>query len=970
MSIEFDGITFPSVEARAHYIGMDHAGRQKWRDQRAPIKPPLPTDIIIIKAVPRVEAPPPPPQPWGPDAGSTMSDDAIKARYFAGGRRLRGFCFTRTLSGNMEVQHHVFDNKETALARVTESLRLGFDVQTDTDEAVEFMRHWPTARIHLWFKKTDPVTGEEGISQGRTYMRTDDGYDRMRAAIDAAQGSWNIYYLVNDPADDITMDAVGKASNAQIKRAVALHVDIDTKDGKTIDEIAAELDHYVVQPSRIVFSGGGIQALWVLRDPFDVGGDLEKIEAIKRYNQQLVADLGGDRQAVDASRVLRLPGTINVPSAKKRAAGRVPAAARLIGSCEQTYHLDAFRQAPAEANSQKTDETKSDVTVDWAKVLDQDVSWLGDLPAEFPRKGRIIIEHGGTLPELCEILKEAKLLEKNYESWSEVMFALAAVLKQYGKLSPEQMAAALMAPLPCNRHVIKLTDNSKKHRAVERALSRSHEPKTRTSQNDDQDLAAMNAQHCIISDMGGKCIVANESKDPVSGEAMVTFSSFEAIGNRYANRKKQLGLDANNQPKFVPLASWWLHHTQHRQLDYIAFAPGREFPNVYNLWHGFAVHPEEGDCSLYLGHIRDNVCQGDAILYDYIIKWMAQCVQRPGEPAGTALVLRGKMGTGKGQFVRWLGSLFGRNFLPVTKPEHITGQFNKHMGECILLFGDECFFAGNKQHEQILKVLVTEREWLIEPKGIDAIKSRSCLHIILAANEEWTVPVDQDDRRYCCIEIGDKHKRDRRYFDAMERQMLSGGREALLHMLLHVDLDGFNVEDFPRTAEHDRQRANTRTGVTAIVEEACHEGTLPFSLVNYPNVVVTSGAHAFDNYIVGHHSLRYVGPVRIKDVLRDEWETKTWRQRVGPIERPCGIEFKPLEWVRDKFQQTFGKQEWRADSTNMWVATGDMERWFEGARIEAFAGAARADEQQAEEAAETEGEADPEPALPGLEPGA
>src|ERR1700681_1511267 len=113
-----------------------------------------------------------------------------------------------------------------------------------------------------------------------------------------------------------------------------------------------------------------------------------------------------------------------------------------------------------------------------------------------------------------------------------------------------------------------------------------------------------------------------------------------------------------------------------------------------------------------------------------------------------------------------MGALLGQNFLPVTKAVHITGKFNGHMGECILLFGDECFFAGDKQHEQILKVLVTEREWLIERKNFDAIKAQSCLHIILAANEGWTVPVGADDRRYCCIEVGEAHKRDRDYFEA------------------------------------------------------------------------------------------------------------------------------------------------------------------------------------------------------------
>jgi hypothetical protein len=35
MTLECDGITFSSAEARAYYIGMDKAGRQQWRDAHA-----------------------------------------------------------------------------------------------------------------------------------------------------------------------------------------------------------------------------------------------------------------------------------------------------------------------------------------------------------------------------------------------------------------------------------------------------------------------------------------------------------------------------------------------------------------------------------------------------------------------------------------------------------------------------------------------------------------------------------------------------------------------------------------------------------------------------------------------------------------------------------------------------------------------------------------------------------------------
>ncbi len=74
------------------------------------------------------------------------------------------------------------------------------------------------------------------------------------------------------------------------------------------------------------------------------------------------------------------------------------------------------------------------------------------------------------------------MLEKAYTSWSEVTFALAAVLKGTDH-SPEMIAAVLSEPLPCNKHI---TDKkvSERNRAIERAIIRSHEPNTASTNTD------------------------------------------------------------------------------------------------------------------------------------------------------------------------------------------------------------------------------------------------------------------------------------------------------------------------------------------------------------------------------------------------------------------------------------------------------------------------------------------------------
>ena len=110
-----------------------------------------------------------------------------------------------------------------------------------------------------------------------------------------------------------------KAKKPDIEAVRALHVDVDIYDEATL----AALRAFSPKPTVIVFSGGGYQALWRLSEP---STDFERVE---QTNIWLAEKLGGDN-CHNIDRLLRLPGTINLPNAKKRAAGRVPVVARVV----------------------------------------------------------------------------------------------------------------------------------------------------------------------------------------------------------------------------------------------------------------------------------------------------------------------------------------------------------------------------------------------------------------------------------------------------------------------------------------------------------------------------------------------------------------------------------------------------------------------------------------------------------------
>jgi hypothetical protein len=323
-------------------------------------------------------------------------------------------------------------------------------------------------------------------------------------------------------------------------------------------------------------------------------------------------------------------------------------------------------------------------------------------------------------------------------------------------------------------------------------------------------LRELNVRHAVIRNLGGKCRIIEEVYDPILKRPKLTKQSFQDFQNGYMHTKVVV-MGGKGKPIEVPLGRWWLNHPMRRQYANMVFAPEKESEDCYNLWRGFQCEAIEGDCGLFLNHIKDNICDGVDRHYNYLICWMARAVQKPDSPGETAVVLRGKQGTGKSFFAKTFGSLWGRHFLQISNPKHLTGSFNAHLRDCVVLFADEAFYAGDKKHESILKTLVTEETFEIEYKGVDMEIGPNFTHIILGSNSDWVVPVSGEDRRYFVLDVAATHMRDYDYFDKLSKQINSGGREALLYHLKNLDLTQFQVRDVPKTKALQDQKLHSMT---------------------------------------------------------------------------------------------------------------------------------------------------------------
>ena len=339
-------------------------------------------------------------------------------------------------------------------------------------------------------------------------------------------------------------------------------------------------------------------------------------------------------------------------------------------------------------------------------------------------------------------------------------------------------------------------------------------------------IEELNKKYFVSHDSGNVAIYCEEYDSELNRRVLHRFS-FTDFKNLYSNETVQIGVDDKGNPKYGKKGKAWTDHEDRRQYGGgIVMAPGKNLPDKYNRWKGFAVQPKYGSWQRMRDHIWNNICSQNSETFKYVLGWMARMIQHPELVGEVALVLQGGRGTGKGVFGNWMCKLFGQHSCHVTNGKHITGNFNAHLQDCIFLFADEAFWAGDKVAEETLKGLITEPTLAIEQKGRDLKTVQNMLHILMVSNNDWIVPAGNDERRYCVLKVSDERKRDLEYFKAIDEEMENGGLSAMLYDLLDYDLSGFEVRKVPQTSSLLEQKIQSLDPFTGWWFNKLQEGSL------------------------------------------------------------------------------------------------------------------------------------------------
>jgi hypothetical protein len=269
----------------------------------------------------------------------------------------------------------------------------------------------------------------------------------------------------------------------------------------------------------------------------------------------------------------------------------------------------------------------------------------------------------------------------------------------------------------------------------------------------------------------------------------------------------------------------WLKSPRRRTFKNIVFDPrvAGHYDGNFNIWRGFAVKSVKGNCSLFWDHVKTIICGGKEGIYLYVRKWLSHLIQKPWIIA-TALVLRGKQGTGKGTFVTAIGKLLGPHYAPLSSLDQILGRFNSHLKNAILIFADEAIWGGNKREVGALKALITEPKLFIEAKGKDGYWIDNFKHLIVSSNEDWAVHLDPDDRRFFVLDVLPDRKEDFDYFGKIQEQFDNRGYEALMYDLMNEDLTGYDPKVMPENFAGFDMKLESASSIDRFIFTSLKEG--------------------------------------------------------------------------------------------------------------------------------------------------
>lgn len=256
---------------------------------------------------------------------------------------------------------------------------------------------------------------------------------------------------------------------------------------------------------------------------------------------------------------------------------------------------------------------------------------------------------------------------------------------------------------------------------------------------------------------------------------------------------------------------------------------------IFNIFRGFKYNAVSNDKLLkqWQDFVHSIICYNREDLYQYVQHWIAYIINNPGRKTGTALIMKGLQGIGKGTFSTVLCKLFDGYVSPnITNMDELTGQFNTAIEGKILCFCNELKNVGDERIANFdsLKSIITEYDIRYNEKGIPRRDGENNANFIFMTNNAYPVKVEVDDRRYIIFEVNPSMRGKTDYWNDLYSLIANDSFiEAIMYDYLNNYNDDYNLRQIPSTNERNDLIEASKNDIIDMIEshyKAFVEGTI------------------------------------------------------------------------------------------------------------------------------------------------
>ena len=227
-------------------------------------------------------------------------------------------------------------------------------------------------------------------------------------------------------------------------------------------------------------------------------------------------------------------------------------------------------------------------------------------------------------------------------------------------------------------------------------------------------------------------------------------------------------------------------------------------------------------------------------VYSHWLNWLAFCFQKREKP-GTAWVLSGEEGTGKGSFVKYvLTPLFGADHVRSVQYGLLDGEFNDFLEKSLFVVFEEADLGSANNDAKLMAKLyhyITDSPLMIRRMRTDPYPAPNFTAFLFFSNKRTPVAINRGQRRFNIAE----RQEQRLWPTPNELQSIQTGAELddFADMLLRWPLDEMQVNTTVETqASADVHEATT--SINQLVAEAILDGDLQFFIDRMPSDAIAN----------------------------------------------------------------------------------------------------------------------------------